>query len=129
MIRILICIDDARTQDIVRTAFRQFTTISCNPVPRDRLLELISEHDYHGVVLDFVDRTEQTAEMIRSIRGTDANIEILTLVDRQQKDRLNRDKMELGIFSYLPYPIDAFELARKILRLEKHFVERNPLAS
>ena len=129
MIKILISLEDKVMTDVVKTAFKQFPNITAYPVPPHKLLELVQEGPYHAVVVDMDNRREQTGGTVSAIRETNTSIEILTLIEEGQKDRFNRLKVDLDIFSCISLPLDPFELARRIVRLEKHLVETNPLAN
>lgn len=125
MIKVLICLDDKRTTDVVKTAFKQFPSMTAYPVPQHKLMDLLAEPNYHAVVVDLARNGGE--KLLGSMRAANAGIEVMTLIDRNHKERFNRLKVDLGIFSYIATPIDAFELARRIVRLEKHLIEKHPL--
>ena len=89
--------------------------------------EITAEGDYHAVVVDLENDGDQERTWIAQLRQDCPKVEILALVDQRFKDRLNRLKVELGVFSFVPLPLDPFDLARRIVRLEQHLIERHPM--
>ena len=127
MHRALIAIEDRLLNDVVKTAFKQSSAIMAHPVPRERLVELVQDPDYHAVVLDLDGAKKSEVDLAGAVRATNPEIEILALMDREQKERFNRLKVDLGLFAYVLLPLDPFELARRVLRLEKHLEQKFPV--
>lgn len=128
MINVLICLKDKTLADIVKTGFQQFPAFKVYPVPEHKLVDVIEQGNHHAVVLDLAEASKDSGGSIGRVRETSSDIEIMAIGDRAQKERFNRLKVDLNIFTAIGLPLDPFELARRIVRLEKHLVERHPLA-
>lgn len=129
MYRALIAIDDNPTADVVKTAFKQSSSMTAHTVPTNRLIELAHDPDYHVAVLELDGSRRGGSELAAELRRINRDIEILALIEREQKDRFNRLKVDLGLFAYVPCPLDAFELVKRVLRLEQHLKQKYPVMS
>jgi CheY-like chemotaxis protein len=127
MFRALICLEDKLTADVVKTAFKQFPSMTAYPIPRENALEHVGDGQYQVVVVDLDNDGICDPDFVAELRAANPQIEILALIDRDHKERFNRLKVELGLFSCVPMPLDPFELARRLMRLEKHLSEKGPL--
>lgn len=114
--------------DVITTAFRQSSSVTTHTVPVDRLLEVVRDPDYQAVVLEIDGTTKGRVELAEAVRRENPAIEILALMDREQKEKFNRLKVDLGLFGYVLLPLDPFELARRVLRLEQSLAEKFPVA-
>ncbi|MEE9394498.1 MAG: hypothetical protein V3W41_18545 [Planctomycetota bacterium] len=121
MTKVLIALDDKAMADVIATACRQFETLEPFEVPRNRLFELLDEDKRQATIIHFNYTREGCGEFASNIRKMDAEIHILCLLDKDHRDRHNRLKIELGIFSFIPLPVDPFELAKRLQRLETHY--------
>ncbi|MEZ6194213.1 MAG: hypothetical protein R3F20_00565 [Planctomycetota bacterium] len=126
--KILLCIEDAPTRDIVETALRQYGDVAVHPVPPDRLARLVSGDEFAAVFLDLARKHEKAGALVAALREENPRIPVMCLVDRAQRERYNRLKLQHGIFSFVPTPIDAFDLARRIERLRTELETRRARA-
>ena len=124
MIKVLISLRDAIQSDIVKTAFKQFPAMATYPVPRPRLLGLACEDDIDAVVVDIGKGEEKEGGFIDRLRDHCPNTEIFVLAEPAMRERMNRLKLSHGIFTVVPLPIDAFDLAKRIARLEVLLADR-----
>ena len=120
MTKVLIAVDDKSMSDVIATACRQFESLDPFEIPRNRLFELLGENDDEvlATIVHFNYSRESSGEFARRVREADAEIEILCLLDKDHRDRHNRAKLEIGVFSFIPLPLDAFELMKRLQRLE-----------
>ena len=128
MINVMICLKDKTLADVVKTGFQQFPAFKVFPVPEHNLADVIEQGNHHAVVLDLEEAQKQSGGLIGRVRSLSTDIEIMAIGDRAQKEKINRLKVDLNIFTCIGLPLDPFELARRVVRLEKHLVERHPLA-
>ena len=128
MINVLICLNDKTLADVIKTGFQQFPTFKIYTVPPTRLVEVVQRRNHGAVVLDLGEAQKEGGGLVGAVRDANPEIEIMALGERQQKEKFNRLKVDLNIFTCIGLPLDPFELARRIIRLEKHLVERRPMA-
>jgi DNA-binding NtrC family response regulator len=126
-LKILICLEDAATSDIVDTALRQFDDLVGHAVPADRLANLAASGEFAAVFIDLERRHEKNGDLAREVRAASPDIELLCLVDRERRERYNRAKLEIKIFSFIPVPLDPFDLVRRIQRLRTSLVGETPV--
>lgn len=120
--QVLICLEDPPTSDIVVTGLRQFTDLVVHAVPAARMADLAASGEFAAAIVDLERRHERSSDFAREIRAAAPDIALLCLVDRERRERYNRAKLELKIFSFIPSPIDPFDLARRIQRLRAALV-------
>lgn len=120
--QILICLEDATTSDVVVTGLRQFQDLVVHAVPAARMADLAASGEFAAAIIDLERKHERSGDFAREIRDASPDIELLCLVDRERRERHNRSKLELRILSFIPSPIDPFDLARRIQRLRSTLV-------
>jgi hypothetical protein len=128
MFRVLISLDDQETDELVRASFKLFPSLAAFTVPHEKLTEIVADPHYHAVIVNLSASTAGRSAFVEEIRALNAGVEIIALVDREEKDRFNKMKVDLGLFSCILTPIDPFDLAKKVLRLEQHLREKRQLA-
>lgn len=117
MIKVLISINDKSMVDVIATACRQFPELEPHEVPLPRIFELLGQGNCEAIIVDFYYKGQGIGEFVKKIREADSSIDILCLLEKDHRDRHNRLKIDLDIFSFIPVPLDAFELAKRLQRL------------
>lgn len=128
MFRVLISLDDRAMDELVKASFKLFPSLTAFTVPQEKLLELVADPHYAAVVVNLDAATAGRTAFVAELRQVNPGIEIIALVDREQKERFNKLKVDLGLFSCVVSPVDPFDLAKKVLRLEQHLREKRQLA-
>lgn len=118
MRNILVGIEDPALRDQVRTALKIFPSVRGVSVEPDRLLDLISDGEVPAaVIVDYRRGKSGTDPFIEAIREANRNIHILACAERPDRSHLNKAKMDMGVFSFIPLPLDPFTLLRRLHRL------------
>lgn len=120
MFKVLVSLDHPVSSDLVCTALAQFPDCSAHPVPPTRLFEVLGDDRNAAVFIDLERVREAPGTLARRVRAVDPTIEVLCLIPRDERELHNRLKLDLGVFSFVPSPIDAFDLAKRIQRLLEH---------
>ena len=124
MTKVLISLRDSILSDVVKTAFKQFPSLSPHPVPRRELIGLAAEDDVDAVVVDVEKGEDMGDGIIRRLRDHCPGTEIFVLAESGLRDRMNKLKVSHSIFTVAPMPIDPFDLAKRIARLETLLANR-----
>ncbi|MCB9832286.1 MAG: hypothetical protein H6807_07400 [Planctomycetes bacterium] len=124
MTKVLISLRDAILSDVVKTAFKNFPTMATYPVPRSRVVGLAAEDDVDAVVIDIEKGEEHEGGLIDRLRDKAPDVELVVLAEPSLRERMNRLKLSHGIFTVVPLPLDAFDIAKRIVRLEALLADR-----
>ncbi len=102
----------------MKTCIRCFAGLRAVTVPVESLIDLLGSDTLAGaVIMDHDGSDPESHERIVQVRRLHKDLLILAAGHRSQRDRLHRLKLELDIFSYIPLPLDPFDLARRLNRL------------
>ncbi len=124
MTKVLISLQDDIQCDVVKTAFKQFNSMATYPVPRSHLIGLAADEDVDAVVIDLAKGDEKEGGIVDRLREHAPHVEIILLAEASMRERLNRLKLHHSIFTVVPLPLDAFDLAKRIVRLESMVGDR-----
>ena len=117
---ILVALDDQALVDNVRTALKSFPGVRGVPVARSRLLGLLSGGTPPAAVI--VDHRRHRGEvdpLISEIHRLNRRLPVLACGDLPHPSRFSREKRQLDVFSFIPLPLDPFDLLRRLHRLIK----------
>lgn len=118
MQNILVALDDPALRDQVKTALKVFPGIRGVPVERDRLINLVAGGMVPvAVILDYQRGKSGADPYIEAIRRANRDIQVLACAEKPERNHFNKAKMELDIFSFIPLPLDPFDLLRRLHRL------------
>lgn len=118
MQNILVALEDPALRDQVRTALKVFPGIRGVPVERERLLNLVSGGMVPvAVIVDYQRGKSGADPFIEAIRKINRDIHVLACAERPERNHFNKAKMELDVFSFIPLPLDPFDLLRRLHRL------------
>jgi AmiR/NasT family two-component response regulator len=124
-----VAVRDRQVRDQIRMAFRLNSAFRVSPVPRDDLLSLIGEPAQVDLVIVEAERDDATTEdALARIRRANPRTAVVLVGDRNDAAPLNRAKLEHGVHTVIPTPIDPFDLARRIFRLHAVLLGRRPKA-
>ena len=120
---VLTAIADSVLADQVRTAVRQCADWRPLLVHPSRLVEALStDAKPAAVILDHPGQDRDLPHFVEAIRERAPEIEILLLGERTRRKESYRAKLDLGVFSFIPTPLDPFDLARRLHRLRSALV-------
>jgi len=115
---VLVALLDPGLGDQIKAGIRNFAGLRPVAVARDQLLEVAGENcNASAVILDHDEKRGHSAELLGRLRHLAPELTILTAGPRAQRESLQRLKLELDIFSFIPLPLDPFDLARRLNRL------------
>jgi hypothetical protein len=118
MATVLIALQDPTLRDQVRAALRLFPSVRAPHVPRNRVREILTEPGVaEALILDHQPDRDGSDPFIAEIRALDREVAILAVTDQADRHHFNRSKMELDIFSFIPLPLDPFDLLHRLHRL------------
>lgn len=118
MQRILIAVEDPALADQIRTGMKQFRNLQGVRVPRTEVLRLVLDPEVaQGVILDHQKEAGGKDAMIQEVRRLNSDIHIMAVAHRPERDQFNKLKVELNVFSFIPLPLEPFDLARRLHRL------------
>lgn len=127
MFETFVAVKDRQVRDQIRMAFRLNPAFRVSPVPREELLSLIGEPAQIDLVIVDADRDDATTqESLQRIRKANPRTAVALVGDRDESAPLNRAKLEHGVHTVIPTPIDPFDLARRIFRLHAVLAGRRP---
>lgn len=99
-------------------AVRNFPDLRPVSVPAEHLLEVLAEdHGAAALLLDYQGTGSKPDPVVAQIREMHPELTILVVGKRAQRERSHRARMEQEIFSFIPLPLDPFDLARRLHRL------------
>lgn len=117
---VLVALQDPALRDQIRTALRLFKGIREVTVPRDRLLDLLRDPAVaDALILEHQPGRDGNDPFISQIRTLSQSIAIVAVGDRPDRAHFNRAKVELDILSFVPLPLDPFELLHRLHRLSE----------
>ena len=124
MHNILVGIEDPALRDQVRTALKVFPSIRGAPIQRGLLLDLLSGGGVPAAVIVDYQRGRSGADpFIEAIRAANRDVHVLACAERPERperperNHFNKAKVDLDIFSFIPLPLDPFDLLRRLHRL------------
>ena len=118
MKNILVGLGDPALRDQMRAALKAFPSVRGVAVERDRLLDLLNSDTAPAAVIVDYQRSRAGADpLIEAIRAANRHIHVLACAERPERSHFNRAKMDLDIFSFIPLPLDPFDLLRRLHRL------------
>jgi len=107
---VFVALEDPALRDQVKTCIRNFDNLRAVAVPPDRLLDLLREEHHASALIVEFKGTGSKAEF-------DKSLTVLVLGKRTQRERSHRIRMHQDIYSFIPVPLDPFDLARRLARL------------
>jgi AmiR/NasT family two-component response regulator len=127
VIETFLAVKDLQVRDQIRMAFRLNPAFRVSSVPRTELLSLITEPAQVDLVIVEADADDAlTEESLSKIRRVNPRAAVVLVGDRSEGAPLNRAKLEHGVHTVIPTPIDPFDLARRIFRLHAVLAGRRP---
>ena len=118
MHNILVGIEDPALRDQVRTALKVFPSVRGAPIQRGLLLDLLSGGGVPAAVIVDYRRGRSGADpFIEAIRAANRDVHVLACAERPERNHFNKAKVDLDIFSFIPLPLDPFDLLRRLHRL------------
>jgi len=118
MQNILVAVDDPTLRDQVRTALKIFPGVRGVPVERERLISLVAGGMVPAAVILDYQRGQSVADpYIEAIRRANPEIHVLACAEKPERSNCNKAKVDLDIFSFIPLPLDPFDLLRRLHRL------------
>jgi AmiR/NasT family two-component response regulator len=127
VIETFVAVEDRQVRDQIRMAFRLNPAFRVSPVPRAELLSLITEPSQIDLVIVEADQDDAlTEEALSRIRRANPRTAVVLVGDRSEGAPLNRAKLEHGVHTVIPTPIDPFDLARRIFRLHAVLAGKRP---
>jgi AmiR/NasT family two-component response regulator len=118
VIETFLSVKDLQVRDQIRMAFRLNPAFRVLPVPREELLSLIGEPAQIDLVVVDAEADDEATELaLGEIRQANPRTAVVLVGDRSEGSPLNRAKLEHGVHTVIPTPIDPFDLARRIFRL------------
>jgi AmiR/NasT family two-component response regulator len=127
VIETFLAVKDMQVRDQIRMAFRLNSAFRVSQVPPEELLSLIGEPAQVDMVIVDAEKDDvQTEESLARIRRVNPRAAVVLVGDRSEGAPLNRAKLEHGVHTVIPTPIDPFDLARRIFRLHSVMAGRRP---
>ena len=126
MQQIIISTRDQETSDLILTAFKQFPGIMPHAVNSPELTEAARNSACVAIVTDLDPDQVGHADQIHKLRQVAPNAEICLISKGKRPGRLAQQKREFSLFTTIQRPINAFDVARKILRLQAHLNATRP---
>ena len=126
MQQVIISTHDQRTSDLILIAFKQFPGISAHAVDDSNLNDAARNSACSAIVTDLDPDQAGHSERIRELRLAAPNAELCLVSKSKRPGRLTQQKREFDLFTTIKRPINPFELARKILRLQSHMNASHP---
>jgi hypothetical protein len=117
MFTVLVSLADPALRDLVRTGIRSFPDLRAVPVPRDELPRLVQDPRVSALICDWQFDRNQEDSLLRKLRELNDQVEILVAGRRPDRDSFHKTKVDLRVQSFIPLPLDAFDLARRLHRL------------
>jgi len=119
---VFLAIEDPSLRDQVRAGLRMFPNLRPVNLPQDLLpIALRSEPMSGAIILDGDRSRGDLASRMEVVRELQPDLLLLVVGPRGQRERMHRSKLELEIFSHIPTPLEAFDLARRLNRLSLAF--------
>lgn len=115
---ILIALNDRILADQVRAGvrnFKGFRGLVIAPAELEKALE--ADPEAAAVLFDHPGRNEELEELVLRLQAEGHPRRLLVVGDRNKRKEAHRAKVELGLFSFIPLPLDPFDLARRLHRL------------
>lgn len=126
MQKIIINSRDRTTADLIQTAVKQFPGLAARQVESEQLIEAATLHDYSAIVTDLDPEQAGHADILRKLKQVAPETTLVLVSKGKRPSRLAHQKREFGLFATIQRPIDPFDLARKILRLQTHLIATQP---
>jgi hypothetical protein len=124
MLTVLVALRDPIQREHVRAAFRLFPTLRPLTVDRDRVMDYIGDRTLaDALILDYEGNRRGDDPVLADIRARNPHIALLVVADRPERAHFNKVKMEHQVLSFVPLPLEPFDLARRLQRLAE---TRNP---
>lgn len=115
---VLVALDDPALRDQIQAVFRMFPEVQAITVERDQVPELLRDPDLADAVIVNREKARSGHDpFISNIRSHNRKVKILAVAERPHRERFSRTKLELDVFSFIPLPLDAFDLLRRVHRL------------
>ena len=114
----MVALEDLDAVDQVRTALRMFPGVRGVGVPRDEVSAILSGPDAPAAVI--VDHRPQKGgddPFIEDVRAVNKRVRVVACGERPQRRRFHPRKRELDVFSFVPVPLEPFDLLRRLHRL------------
>ena len=116
---VLVALEDSVLREQVQSALRAFRGIRAVAVPRERLHEVLREKRgaAQALIVDHQPVCDGEDFFLAEIRSLDRDIRILVVAERPDRLNFNKAKVDLDILSFIPLPLDPFDLLRRLHRL------------
>ncbi len=115
---ILVALEDLDAVDQVRTALRMFPGVRGVGVPRDGVSAILSGPDAPAaVIIDHRPEAAGSDPFIEQLRAGNGRVRVVACGERPQRRKFHPKKRELDVFSFVPVPLEPFDLLRRLHRL------------
>ncbi len=126
MQQIIISTRDQETSDLILTAFRQFPGLMPYAVETPELTEAARNSACSAIVTDLDPDQAGHSDQLRELQRVAPNAELCLISKGKRSGRLAQQKREFNLFTTIQRPINAFDVARRILRLQSHLTATRP---
>ncbi len=123
---ILLCVDPPTIRDQVRCGLKLFQGLRAVDATRDQVTRVLeSGEDVDALILSHGSTMADLKDsFLEKVRAKNKKVAILVLGDLPNRQHFTKTKVELDILSFVPVPLDSFDLARRLHRLLDHLQKK-----